>query len=165
MRLIRKKLLELKCTVVVFSIALMLNSNYAFAKNLETNYIPYTIDTIVPNNGIPLPYPISDRRGDAFSTNKNNPLDLNNPSNYTDSVVYDSKTKRYIVYEKIGNKYYRTPTSYSFDEYWKMRNRQSENEYFKERSNTLSILNRGKVKPKLKIGDNLFNRLFGNGKI
>ena len=165
MRLIRKKLLELKCTVVVVSIALMLNSNYAFAKNLETNYIPYTIDTIVPNNGIPLPYPISDRRGDAFSTNKNNPLDLNNPSNYTDSVVYDSKTKRYIVYEKIGNKYYRTPTSYSFDEYWKMRNRQSENEYFKERSNTLSILNRGKVKPKLKIGDNLFNRLFGNGKI
>ena len=165
MRLIRKKLLELKCTVVVVSIALMLNSNYAFAKNLETNYIPYTIDTIVPNNGITLPYPISDRRGDAFSTNKNNPLDLNNPSNYTDSVVYDSKTKRYIVYEKIGNKYYRTPTSYSFDEYWKMRNRQSENEYFKERSNTLSILNRGKVKPKLKIGDNLFNRLFGNGKI
>ena len=165
MRLIRKKLLELKCTVVVVSIALMLKSNYAFAKNLETNYIPYTIDTIVPNNGITLPYPISDRRGDAFSTNKNNPLDLNNPSNYTDSVVYDSKTKRYIVYEKIGNKYYRTPTSYSFDEYWKMRNRQSENEYFKERSNTLSILNRGKVKPKLKIGDNLFNRLFGNGKI
>ena len=102
MRLIRKKLLELKCTVVVVSIALMLNSNYAFAKNLETNYIPYTIDTIVPNNGIPLPYPISDRRGDAFSTNKNNPLDLNNPSNYTDSVVYDSKTKRYIVYEKIA---------------------------------------------------------------
>src|SRR6185436_19568814 len=43
--------------------------------------------------------------------------------------------------------------------------RQTENEYFKKRSNTLSLLNRGRVKPKLSIYDGLFNRLFGNGKI
>ena len=79
--------------------------------------------------------------------------------------MYDSKTNCYIVYEKIGSKYYRTPTSYSFEEYWKLRNRQAEIEYFKKRSNTTSILNRGKVKPKLSIYDGLFNRLFGNGKI
>ncbi len=120
-------------------------------------------DTTVPNYN--LPYPIQDRRGDAFSGKGRSTFDLNNPSNLRDSVVYDPKTRRYIVFEKIGNKYYRTATSYSFDEYWQIRNRQTEREYFQKRSNLLSILNRGRIKPKLSLYDNLFNRLFGNGKI
>lgn len=112
-----------------------------------------------------LPYPIHDTRGDAVSSHGRNSFDLKSPSNLRDSIVYDAKTKKYVVYEKIGNKYYRTPTTYSFDEYWAMKNRQAEIDYFKKRSNTTSILNRGKIKPKLSIYDNLFNRLFGNGKI
>ncbi len=112
-----------------------------------------------------LKFPITDRRGDAVSNFRRSTYDFKNPSNLKDSVVYDAKTKRYIVYEKIGNKYYRTPTSYSSEEYWQMRSRQMEIDYFKKRANTTSILNRGKIKPKLSIYDNLFNRLFGNGKI
>lgn len=122
-------------------------------------------DTTVPNYKDSLHYPIKDRRGDFFSNNGRNSLDLNNPSNIRDSIVYDAKTRRYVVYEKIGNRYYRTTTSYSFDEYWQIRGRQSENEYFQKRANLLSILNRGRIKPKLSLYDNLFNRLFGNGKI
>lgn len=112
-----------------------------------------------------LHFPIHDRRGDPVSDYKKNTYDLKNPSNLKDSVVYDPKTKRYTVYEKVGNKYYRTPTTYSSEEYWKLRGRQMEIDYFQKRANTTSILNRGKVKPKLSIYDNLFNRLFGNGKI
>lgn len=112
-----------------------------------------------------LPYPIHDRRGDFVSGGNKRTIDLGNPSNVRDSVVYDAATKRYIVYEKVGSKYYRTTTSYSFDEYWAMRNKQAEQEYFRKRANTLSILNRNVVRPKLSIYDNLFNRLFGNGKI
>ncbi|MBP6431585.1 MAG: cell surface protein SprA, partial [Ferruginibacter sp.] len=114
---------------------------------------------------IPLPYPISDRRGDGVSNYRRSTYDLKNPSNYKDSIVYDYASKRYIVYEKIGNRYYRTPTTYTFEEFWTIRNRQAEQNYFQERSNTNLRLNRGKVKPKLKVGANLFNRLFGNGKI
>ena len=106
-------------------------------------------DTTVPNYGDSLHYPIKDRRGDFFSGNNSRTLDLKNPSNIKDSVVYDPKTRRYVVYEKIGTKYYRTTTSYRFDEYWQIRGRQSENEYFKERSNLMSIRNKGRVKPKL----------------
>lgn len=112
-----------------------------------------------------LHFPIHDRRGDPVSDYKKNTYDLKNPSNLKDSVVYDPKTKRYTVYEKVGNKYYRTPTTYSSEEYWKLRGRQMEIDYFQKRANTTSILNRGKIKPKLSIYDNLFNRLFGNGKI
>ena len=46
-----------------------------------------------------------------------------------------------------------------------MQAHKAETDYFKKRANTLNILNRGKVKPKLSVYDNLFNRLFGNGKI
>ncbi|MBK8610109.1 MAG: cell surface protein SprA [Chitinophagaceae bacterium] len=122
-------------------------------------------DTTVPNYGDSLHYPIRDRRGDYFSSGNRSTFDFDNPSNIRDSVVYDAKTRRYVVYEKIGNRYYRTTTTYSFEEYWKIRDRQLENEYFQKRANLMSILNRGRIKPKLSLYDNLFNRLFGNGKI
>ncbi len=142
---------------------------------LQTNAVqadPYhydlpvnVLDTVVPNSGDSLRYPIRDRRGDFFSSGSRNTLDFNTPSNIRDSVVYDPKTRRYIVYEKIGNRYYRTTTTYGFDEYWKIRDKQLETQYFQKRSNLMSVLNRGRIKPKLSLYDNLFNRLFGNGKI
>jgi len=122
-------------------------------------------DTVVPNYGDSLKYPIRDRRGDFFGSGNNRTLDLKTPSNIKDSVVYDPVTRRYIVYEKIGSKYYRTTTTYSFDEYWQIKGKKAETEYFQKRSNLMSILNRGRIKPKLSLYDNLFNRLFGNGKI
>src|SRR4051812_17455915 len=63
-----------------------------------------------------LPYPIQDRRGDFVSSDQRT-FDLNQPSNIKDSIAYDPATKRYYVYEKIGTKYYRTPTWYTFDEF------------------------------------------------
>lgn len=118
----------------------------------------------VKNDSTKLRYPISDRRGDNLSSRGNSAYYLT-PSNYKDSVVYDAINRRYIIYEKIGDRYYRIPTEYTYDEYWAMRNRQAEREYFQRRANITSMLNRGKVKPKLSITDGMFNRLFGSGKI
>ncbi|MBA2250914.1 MAG: cell surface protein SprA [Chitinophagaceae bacterium] len=120
-------------------------------------------DTTFPKKDS-LPYPIHDRRGDFVSDNRRT-FDLKQPSNIKDSIAYDPATKRYYVYEKIGNRYYRTPTWYTFDEFMAIEASKEEKEYFKKRANTLNILNRGSVKPKLNVYDNLFNRLFGNGKI
>lgn len=135
---------------VVFSFT---GINVAFAQDTTR---PYINDT--------LHYPIHDTRGDFFSNNKST-FDFANPSNIKDSIAYDPSTKRYTVYEKIGNRYYRTPTSYTYDEFMEMEGHKAETDYFRKRANTLNILNRGQVKPKLSIYDNLFNRLFGNGKI
>jgi hypothetical protein len=66
-----------------------------------------------------LHYPIHDSRGDFFSAQKS-PFDLKTPSNITDSIQYDPVTKRYVVYEKIGDRYYRTPTSYTSEEFMEM---------------------------------------------
>jgi len=119
-------------------------------------------DTSLPDG---LPYPIHDNRGDFISSGKKNTFDFKPPANFTDSVSYDFKTKLYTVYDKIGDKYYKTPTTYTADEYWAMRNQQAEIDYFQKRANTMSLLNRKLIKPKLSLYDNLFNRLFGNGKI
>jgi cell surface protein SprA len=138
-------------------------SAYTTARNTTTefSYKKNIVDTPPPT----LRYPISDNRGDALSSKKGNPFYLNGPSS-KDSVVYDAKTRTYTIYEKVGSKYYKTPTTYGFDEYWAMRNKQTDNNYFKKRSNTTSLLNKGKLnRPKLSLTDNLFNRLFGSGKI
>jgi cell surface protein SprA len=122
-------------------------------------------DTTRPITGAVLPYPIHDRRGDNLSNQQRRTYDLRNPANIRDSVVYDAKTRTYIIYEKVGNRYFRSPITYTYEEFWKLRGRQAENDYFKKRANTLSVLNRNIAKPKLSLYDNLFNRLFGNGKI
>ncbi|MEY3946325.1 MAG: cell surface protein SprA [Bacteroidota bacterium] len=115
--------------------------------------------------GDSLRFPLQDRRGDKLSQRNTNPFDLKDPSNFSDSVSYDPKTKQYYLYEKIGNKYYRKPTSLSFDEYLRITSRKAERDYFQKRANTSSLLNRKLVKPKLNMGEDLFNRLFGTGKI
>ena len=117
------------------------------------------------NPGDTLPFPIHERKGDIISDNKKSTYDFKSPVNMTDSIVYDFKTRLYTVYEKIGDKYYRTPTTYTFEEYWALRGRQAEVDYFKKRANTMNLLNRKLIRPKLSLYDNLFNRLFGNGKI
>ncbi|MEP6675203.1 MAG: cell surface protein SprA [Ferruginibacter sp.] len=119
----------------------------------------------VPLSPDSLHYPIYDRYGDFLSNPQKGVYDFQ-PSNIKDSVVYDSKTRRYTLYEKIGSRYYRNPVTYSYEEYWAMRGKQAENEYFRKRANTMNVLNRKVgVRPKLNLGDNLFNRLFGNGKV
>ncbi|RYF98866.1 MAG: cell surface protein SprA, partial [Chitinophagaceae bacterium] len=136
----------------------------AFASGNSLYDLDLLQDT-VPVNNQSLPFPLSDRRGD-FLSSPSSAFNLGSPSNFTDSVVYDYENRRYIIYEKVGDKYYRVPTTYTFDEFWQMRNAQAEQEYFRQRANTTSILNRGKfVRPKLSLSDNLFNRLFGNGEI
>lgn len=164
MLLIRTKNSGLIGCALLAVMLFVFNTNTAEASP-NHNELKINITDTVPDNGGGLPFPIRDRRGDFFSSGTRNTLDFNNPSNIQDSVVYDAKTRRYVVYEKIGDKYYRTTTSYSFEEYWRIRDRQLETEYFQKRSNLMSILNRGRIKPKLSLYDNLFNRLFGNGKI
>ena len=132
---------------------------------MSDGLLAFEQDTTVRGNDS-LPFPLSDRRGDAVSNQSSNPFNSFQPSSQKDSVVYDPATRRYVVYEMIGGKYFRSPVTYSFEEYWQMRNKQMEQDYFQKRTNATSVLNRGKLlKPKLSFSDRLFNRIFGTGKI
>jgi cell surface protein SprA len=122
-------------------------------------------DTSSPKGVDTLKFPLHDRRGDRFSDPGRNNMGLKDPPNIQDSIVYDPKTKQYYIIERIGGFYYRKPTYLTFDEFMRLQARKSENDYFQKRAGTLSDLNRRLLRPKLAVTDNLFNRIFGNGKI
>ncbi|WP_431211375.1 cell surface protein SprA [Puia sp. P3] len=112
-----------------------------------------------------LRFPLYDRRGDRFTNPNKNPFNLKDPANIHDSIEYDPVTKQYYIIEKVGNQYFRKPTYLTFDELMQMQGQNSEDDYFRKRADALDALNRKLLRPKLTVGDNLFNRIFGNGKI
>ncbi len=106
-------------------------------------------------------YPINDRRGDPLSNPSKNPFNIGDNSLIKRDIEYDPKTRQYYIVEKIGSTYYRKPTSLTFDEFWKIRAQQSETDYFKKRADALTTLNLKTPRPKMRIYDNLFDRIFG----
>ncbi|MFT3827295.1 MAG: cell surface protein SprA [Chitinophagaceae bacterium] len=112
-----------------------------------------------------LKYPIHDRRGDKYSFPGRRSFDLADPSNIKDSIVYDPKTRLYYIYEKIGSTWYRKPGYLTFDEFLQLQAKKDEDDYFRKRSDVLNSLNRKRLRPNQPLTDNLFNRIFGNGKI
>ena len=154
-RNLQPKLFGFGLVCIVFLLAISLSLT---AKKNRTYLPPSGNYGNVPDT---LPYPIYDRKGDVISDNKRSTYDFQTPGNISDSVAYDFRTRLYTVFEKIGDKYYRTPTTYTFDEYWQLRGRQSEQDYFKKRANTMNLLNRKLTRPRLSLSDNLFNLFFG----
>ena len=116
-----------------------------------------TADTLVGK----LRYPIADRRADFLSQPSNNPFDIRDSSVLKRRVDYDPLTKQYYITEKLGAGYNRFPSTLSFDEFWKLKTRKDEQAYFMQRANSLGVLNRKITRPKTKVFDSYFDRLFG----
>ena len=106
-------------------------------------------------------YPIKDRRVDFLTQPSTNPFDIRDTSLVKKRVDYDPTTKTYQVRELIGNKFLRNPNTLTFDEFWKIKTRKDEQAYFQQRANSLGVLNRKVTRPKVKVFDSYFDRLFG----
>src|SRR5687767_14852589 len=61
-----------------------------------------------------------------------NPFDLLDPEEVIQDVEYDPVTNRYILTERIGNEYFRSPTTMTYEEYLEWRSNKEEQEYFKK---------------------------------
>ena len=109
---------------------------------------------------IDLPYPIQDNDGSANDQN-NNPMDLTDPSNIQQTVEYDPETNQYILTETIGNQFYRNPTYMSFEEFLKYEYDKTQKENFEQLSNSNSLLTHKGLIPKVNVGGQLADRLFG----
>jgi len=108
-------------------------------------------------------YPLVDRRGDPYTYQRKNTFDFNDTAFIRRSVEYDPKTKQYYIIERIGNTYYRTPTSFSMEEFIRLQGQKDEEDYFKKRSSLLANMNRRLFKPKFKVSNDWFNRIMGVG--
>ena len=148
-------------TLVVFTIvfASFSKANAGYYNN-ASNDIPGTNDK---NFSDTTRYPLQDRYGDPYSNPNRNSFDFRDTGFIKRTIEYDPKTKQYYIVEKIGNRYYRTPTSFSMEEFVRMQGRKDEQDYFKKRAALLSNMNRRIFKPKFRITDDLFNRIMGVG--
>ena len=156
-----KRVYQLLC---VLFIAVWLTLNCTPSAYAAPTRMPRAIRDTVPQSDS-LRFPIYDRRGDKYTNPDKNSFNLKDPKNIRDSIVYDPKTRQYYIIEKIGTKYYRKPTYLTFDEFVRLQNQKDEDDYFKTRANTISLLNQKLQKPKLTASNDLFNRLFGQGKV
>jgi hypothetical protein len=118
-------------------------------------------DTTVYTFTNDLRFPIQDKRGDFLSQASNNPYDLRDTSIVKRKVEYDAASKRYYLTDMIGSGYQRTPSTLNFDEFWKLKTAKDEQAYFRQRANSIGVLNRKITRPKSKVFDSYFDRLFG----
>ena len=110
-----------------------------------------------------LRYPLYDRYGDPISNRRNNSFDLRDTAFIRRRVEYDPITRRYTIVEKIGNKDYRGPVSFSQQELLKIQSRKDEIEYFRTRASLLTELNRKPKSPLFRVNNDWFNRIMGVG--
>ena len=75
--------------------------------------------------------PIRDNPYGNFTTDEYNPFDIK-PSIVEEHVEYDFETGRYVVFEKIGNEYYRTPTYLTMSEYLDWQQKKQERDHFRK---------------------------------
>jgi cell surface protein SprA len=112
-----------------------------------------------------LRYPITDRYGDPYTYPNRNSFDFRDSAYLDRRIEYDPLTKQYYIIEKIGDRYYRTPSSFSMPDFMRVQGRKDEVEYFRQRANLLSNLNRRGYKPKFGFNKDWVNRITGNGKV
>ena len=70
------------------------------------------------------PNTIEDRTEDHITGGDNNNIDFRDPRAIQKDISYDPKTGRFVITEKIGDRYYRYPTYMTFEEFmeWQKNN-------------------------------------------
>jgi cell surface protein SprA len=109
--------------------------------------------------------PLRDRHGDPYTYPNRNAFDLKDTGFIKRTIDYDPVTKQYYIVEKIGDKYYRTPSTFTKEEFLRLQGRKDEIDYFRQRADLLSNLNRRNYKPKFGFSNDWMNRVTGNGKV
>ncbi|MEO7175065.1 MAG: cell surface protein SprA [Saprospiraceae bacterium] len=105
-----------------------------------------------------------DRQGDFMNSPNNNLYDLQDPSNIDKEVEYDPATNSYIINERIGNEYFRTPTYMTFQEYLDWKSKKQDNDYWNQVIGSSRAGSNGAVRDpieKIDVSRSLLDRLFG----
>ena len=130
--------------------------------DLEKGHFIAPPDSIRTDGSLRFPIPKSQN---PYEATPSGGLYLNNPSNLKQDVIYDPKYNEYTITNKIGSIDYRNPASFSFDEYRKYDTRRALDSYWQERANSSSSATRLGVIPQLRVGGELFDRVFGGNTI
>ncbi|HZG01563.1 MAG TPA: cell surface protein SprA, partial [Chitinophagales bacterium] len=112
---------------------------------------------VFPADTPKLIYPIQDGQN---AQGGNNPFDLT-PSNVQDSVAYDPESNQYVLIRTLGNQFYGDPTYMSFEEYLDYQSQQQNQNYFAQKADEGSLLDRRGTVPTVNVNSQIADRLFG----
>ncbi|MBS1595466.1 MAG: cell surface protein SprA [Bacteroidetes bacterium] len=112
-----------------------------------------------------LKYPMTDRQGDHVTDTKKDPFYLPDPANVKKDVEYDPVTGKYVVTEKVGDVDIKEPMYLTYEEYLKYTEKQERNDYFKSRSNAITLIEDKSIIPPINMKNKILDRLFGGTKI
>ncbi len=123
-------------------------------------------DTVkIDTTGV-LPYNFKDEPAFAYPDKKDSSkLFLKNPSNIRTEIEYDPVTDEYNFVEKVGNLNFRLPKTMTKKEFQKYDFEQSVQNYWRSQTQIKSIEDKGGLIPKLTVGGETFNKIFGSNTI
>ena len=139
------------------------NGNPVFSNLKKLNYsiqLNNYVESDTPK--VNLPYPISDYRD--YTAKPNSRFDFNPPANIETEIKYNTETGMYDIFQKIGDRYYRYPTSMTLEEYMAYERKKAMNDYFQEKIEDEDQA-AGDLIPPLKIKSKGFDMIFGGDEI
>ncbi len=137
------------------------NSLFAQQINDSTN----SNDTITIQD-VDLPYEFEGDDNNPNNDNDNSPLYGNDPGNVQNQVEYDPVTGSYIFRKTLGDSLdIQTPYSMSLDDYINYDFEKGMQEYWRQRYKNSSFETQSSLIPKLEIGGEAFDRIFGSNTI
>lgn len=144
-----------------------------FTSNAGIN--DYLGGTAIPSNNnfhlddtikdVVLPYPIPDPNINPTQNNDNSPLYGSDPSNISTEIVYDEETDEYLFIKKLGDDELENPFSVGFKEYLDYDFDKAMKSYWRQRSKSDVSESRDALIPKLEVGGEIFDRIFGGNVI
>nr|MBP7463598.1 cell surface protein SprA [Bacteroidales bacterium] len=146
---------------VIFPSNATLSGDNSLRYLLEQNSTPID-DTI---KDVELPFPFAADDGIPFTPSDNSPLYGSDPSNIQEDIEYDPATGDYIFRRRIGGRDIETPFSSSFDDYLKYDAAKSMQNYWRQRARSESVESYSSLIPKLQVGGEVFDRIFGGNTI
>lgn len=152
--MLKKKIIS----IVFFAIGMFSGlSNQAFAQGSVVN-------SSVASSDSSLVYPFEDEGEFQYPDEiAKDPLYLNRPGNIERTIEYDPVSKQYVIYEKIGDMYYRLPKSMDLKDYVKYDFDKSINDYWRTRKDVEGIATEQRsLIPQLKIESEAFTNIFGS---
>ncbi len=151
---------------IVLGGSAVVKHHYNHTENNLTTDVVLSVPDTGKKSEPKLPYPFEDNLTDPLSNKPvESPLYLSDPSNIRLNIDYDDKENQYNISEKIGDRYFRSPSYMTFDEFVRSEFRKSTKDYWKEITGSADGNNKRSIIPKIYVGGQAFDRIFGGNTI
>lgn len=159
-------------SILAFSLLSLISMVWATGPGLDVMLFDQLSPEMIPMPGdsdttrVNLPFPFPDRYSDPYNSNSpSSPLYPGDPSNIQTQIQYNPDERQYDIYEKIGNQFFRSPSYMTFEEFKEAEFEKTTKNYWKQKANADNLAAKKGYSPRIFVGGEAFNRIFGGNTI